>query len=114
MSVAIPCANTAYLNAYLCEQDRAERRDNWIELEAAVHFTEMQPLNYSALDEAVSEVMADGKRNTEILKAFAGGDDAELGAAIRAAVKAYWLDYCRMKAEDAYDDGAAEADYGRY
>lgn len=110
----ITCANTAYLNAYLREQERAEHRAEWVDLEAAVKYAEMQPLTYRNLDEAVSEVMADKAKCGEILKAFAGADDAALGAAIRAAVRTYWLDFCMVEAEEAYDDGAAEADYGRY
>lgn len=111
---ATPCANTQYLNAYLREQDRAEQRAKWVDLEAAVKYAEMQPLSYRNLDEAVSEVMADKVKCSEIVKAFAGTDNAALGAAIREAVKTYWLDYCTQQAEEAYDDGAAEPDYGRY
>ncbi|HBO83094.1 MAG TPA: hypothetical protein DD502_33750, partial [Cupriavidus sp.] len=91
-----------YLDAYMRDLDRAEQRANWVDLEAAVKYAEMQPLPYRDLDEAVSEVMADKAKCGEILKAFAGTDDAALGAAMRAAVKAYWLDYCTQRAEGDY------------
>lgn len=108
------CANTQYLNAYLREQDRAEQRARWVDLEAAVKYAEMQPLTYRNIDEAVSEVMADKSKCGAILAAFATQDDCALGMAIREAVRRYWLDFCTQEAEEAYDDGAAEADYGRY
>lgn len=111
---AIACANTYYLNLYEREQERAERRAEWVDLEAAVKYAEMLPLTYHNLDEAVSEVMADKSKCGAILTAFAGNDDAALGAAIREAVKGYWMDFCTQEAEESYDDGAAEADYGRY
>lgn len=111
---AIPCANTQYLNAYLHEQDRAYRRETWIQNEAEAKLKAMQPYTTGDLDEAVSEVMADKKRNGDVLKAFAATDDCALGKALRDAVDAYWLDYCTNQAADDYDDGAADPDYGRY
>lgn len=108
------CANTQYLNAYLRDEGRAYERDTWIEKEAEAKLKAMQPYTPGDLDEAVSEVMADKKRNDEILAAFAGTDDCALGKALRDAVDAYWLDYCTGQAADDYDDGAADPDYGRY
>lgn len=109
-----PCANTQYLNAYLRDEDRAYKRESWIEKEAEAKLKAMKPYTRGDLDEAVSEVMADKSKNAAILAAFAGNDDCALGAAFRAAVDAYWLDYCTNQAADDYDDGAAEPDYGRY
>ncbi len=106
---ATPCANTSALNAYLREQERAEKRQNWIELEGAVKFAEMQPFKPTDIDEAIAETLADKAKRAPILVAFAGNDDAALGTAIRVAVKAYWLTFCESEAADAYDDGAAEA-----
>lgn len=108
------CANTSALNAYLREQDRAEKRERWIELEAAVKYAEMQPLSRGDIDEALAEVMNDRAKAGVIASAFAGSDDADLGKAIRSAVKDYWMGYCTQKAADDYDDGAADPDYGRY
>ena len=110
----ITCANTAYLNAYLREQESAEKRADWIDLEASVKFAEMMPLSIADMQEGVSEVIEDKKIAAQLTEAFNGGSDADLGKLLRAAVKAYWLKYCTQQAEEAYDDGAAEADYGRY
>lgn len=120
---ATPCANTQYLNAYLREQDLAESRQNWIELEAAMKLQALKPYTYGDLDEAMSETMAlptpgrddkHAEHRAAIHAAFAGTDDCALGKALRNAVDAYWLTYCTNQATDEYDDGAAEADYGRY
>lgn len=111
---ATPCANTQYLNAYLADENRAYARETWIQNEAEAKLKAMQPYTPGDLDEAVSEVMADKTKNAEILAAFAATDDCALGWALREAVHAYWLNYCTNQAADEYDDGAAEADYGRY
>jgi hypothetical protein len=108
------CANTSALNAYMAEQDRADKRAEWVETEAEAKYEQMLPLSQSDLDEAVSEVMADKKRNKYVVAAFADGDDAELGAALREAVKDYWMAVFTEQAEDDYDDGAAQCDYGRF
>lgn len=111
---ATSCANTQYLNAYLREQDRAEKRADWIDLEASVKFAEMMPLSIADLQEGVSEVIEDKAIAKQLAEAFNGGSDADIGKLVRASVKAYWLKYCTQQAEDDYDDGAAERDYGRY
>lgn len=111
---AMPCANTQYLNAYLREQDQAEKRADWIDMEASVKFAEMMPLSIADLQEGVSEVIEDKEIAKQLAEAFNGGSDADLGKLIRASVKAYWLKYCTQQAEDDYDDGAADPDYGRY
>lgn len=108
---AIPCANTQALNAYLREQDRAEQRQAWIEKEAEKKLAAMQPFAPGDLDEAVCEVMNDRNRRIAVLAAFASGDDTAIGAAIQAAIKSYWLDACKDKAADDYDDGAADNHY---
>jgi len=111
---ATPCANSQYLAAYLRDEDRAYRRDTWIENEAEAKLKAMKPFTPGDFDEAVSEVMADKTKNAAILAAFAGTDDCALGKALRDAVDAYWLSYCTNQAADDYDDGAADPDYGRY
>lgn len=109
------CANTQYLNAYLAEQDRAEKRADWIDREASVKFAEMMPMNFSRIDEGFIEASAsDINIANQIREVFNGGSDADLGKLIRESVKTYWLKCCTQQAEDDYDDGAAEADYGRY
>ena len=102
------CANTAYLNAYLRDQDAAEIRQDWIEKEAAHMLRAMQPWSRNSVDEALSETTCDLKRCTAIVAAMNGTDDAELGRVIRAAVSAYWMDYCMSEAAEAYDSGAAQ------
>lgn len=107
-----PCANSQYLDAYLREEGTEYRRTTWVEKEAESMLAQMQPLNPDAIDEALSEVMnsPESKDRAAVVAAFAGADDAVLGAAVRAAVSNYWLAYCVDKAKDAYDDGAAEPD----
>ncbi|UIF90896.1 hypothetical protein [Cupriavidus sp. UYPR2.512] len=107
-----PCANSQYLAAYLREEGKEYRRTTWAEKEAESMLTQMQPLNPDAIDEALSEVMNSPKSpdRAAVLAAFAGSDNAALGTAVRAAVSNYWLAYCKTKAEEAYDDGAAEPD----
>lgn len=97
---ATPCANTQALNAYLAGIESADRREDWEEGRAAKILKDMQPFDGAAVSEALTEMDREG--DAKLAAALATGDDATAGAALKAAVLAYWTAYAKKKAEDDY------------
>lgn len=95
------CATEYALNAYLAEQERAEKRQEWVEQEAAQKYIRMQPLLDGQILEALSEM--NGTTSQCIAQAFAKGD-VYFGALLRAEVASYWMNYCTRQAQDEADE----------